>query len=185
MIRTSGVTTTKSRVFRALAAVFTILGGALTKHPSARAQTPEGAVALFMWGLEDGSRLAANKWAVEDDAGRTSAFEIKRFSECRYDVQIQKQLDSLRFDYALDFSSVTEYDAWLANSSSRVIIIKIEGIRWYSKKVVNLKDGRVLQMIKDGSIDANVATGGQSSAYGVPMRISVPITVGAVPSLER
>ena len=152
-------------MFRALAAAATILGGVSTTLPPARAQTPEEAVAFFMWGLEDGSRsspLAANKWAVEDADGRTSAFEIKRVSECRYDVHIQKEVASarLRFDYTLDFSSVTEYDAWLANSSGRAIIIKIEGIRWYSKKVVSVKNDRVLQMIKDGTVDANVAAGG-------------------------
>ena len=152
-------------MFRALAAAATILGGASTTLPPARAQTPEEAVAFFMWGLEEGSRsspLAANKWAVEDADGRTSAFEVKRVSECRYDVNIQKKVASakLRLDYTLDFSSVTEYDAWLANNSGMAIIIKIEGIRWYSKKVVNLDNDRVLQMIKDGIVDANVTAGG-------------------------
>ena len=155
-----------SRTFHSLVATAIIASCIAATLPPAHAHSPEDAVAFFMWGLEKtarASQLTPSKWAVEDRNGTTSAFVINRVSECRYGVQIEKQLatgDALRFDYSLDFSAVTEYEAWVANPDSRAIIIKIEGTRWYSKKVVNLKNGRVLQTIKEGVVDANVAAGG-------------------------
>jgi|RhiMetdeSRZDD1v2_1073273.scaffolds.fasta_scaffold1421397_1 hypothetical protein len=155
-----------SRIFHSLVAAAIIASFMAATLPPGHAHSPEDAVAFFMWGLEKttrASQLNPSKWAVEDRNGATSAFVIRRVSECRYDIQIEKQLatgDALRFDYSLDFSAVTEYEAWVANAGSRAIIIKIEGTRWYSKKVTDLKNGRVLQTIKDGVVDANVATGG-------------------------
>ena len=121
-----------------------------------------------MWGLEKSLRLGpigANRWSSAHYDGRLLVFEIRRLSDCRYHANVLKQLpDSsgtiLEFDYSLDFSEVTQYDAWVANNRTDAIIIKIEGTRWYNKRVVNPANARVLQDIKGGGVDVNLAAGG-------------------------
>lgn len=66
----------------------------------------------------------------------------------------------LKLQYSLDFSAVTEYDAWLANDRGKAIIIKIEGAGWYSMSVLNPTSDRVLEVIKSGNVVANVAASG-------------------------
>jgi hypothetical protein len=75
---------------------------------------------------------------------------------------IQNQLASgrLLFRYSVDFSRVIEYGVSLPGSSGTGIIIKIEGTSWYSTKVVNLENGRALQIVKDGTLHATTAAGG-------------------------
>lgn len=154
----------RTPAYRGLVATAVLLGGAWTTLPPADAT--ETAVGFFMWGLDEAARAgapAANRWTVEDGHGATSAFAIERVSACRYAVSIRKQLatgEMLRFDYALDFSAVSDYDAWVASSAGSAIIAKIEGTRWYSKRVVDLKSGRVLQTIEAGGVDANVVASG-------------------------
>ena len=77
-----------------------------------------------MFGLEEGegtTRVATNKWTVEGRDGAMSTYEVKRMTKCQFSGHVQRQVadtdNILRFDYLLDFSSVTEYDAWVANSS--------------------------------------------------------------------
>ena len=148
------------------AASVTLLAGA-SVLPTARAQSPQQAIAFLMWGLEEGPRVTAvstTKWIVQEGNGSRSTFDIKQVGACRYDAQIQRQManstEVLQFDYAFDLSAVTEYDAWIANQVHPAIIVKIEGTQWYSKRVVNLMSGRILQTIKDGSVHtAVVATG--------------------------
>lgn len=48
----------------------------------------------------------------------------------------------------------------VANRHTRAIIIKIEGTKWYSRRIVNLRTGQMLLAVKDGGVDANIAVAG-------------------------
>ena len=150
----------------AITALVALLGGASILPPT-RAQAPQQTVAFLIWGLQEGPSIMAvssTKWIVQEGDGSRSKFDIKQVGACRYDAQIQRQManstEVLQFDYAFDLSAVTEYDVWIANQLNPAIIIKIEGTGWYSKRVVNVVSGRILQTIKDGSVDAVVVATG-------------------------
>jgi hypothetical protein len=147
----------------ALLALVLMAAGQAGTSTTARVPSAEEKVAFFMLGVE-AAPLTANTWALEDRGGAISLLEIKQAGPCRYDIRIEKPLPNqagmFRFEYAVDFSLVTDYAAWVANGHSSAIIIKVEGTIWYSRKIVTLKTGQVLQTIKDGSVDANLAAGG-------------------------
>lgn len=141
----------------------------------ARVQRAEDAVAFIVWGLEERSKASAfsNKWAFHDSFGAELTFEIKQIGQCQYQVDVVKRPapggDLFRVEYTLDFSVVTHYDAWLANSTAGLVMIKIEGVKWYSKRLINLETGRAVQLVTHGNVDVNLAAGGSverlQSAY--------------------
>jgi hypothetical protein len=156
--RTSAASLTAFVVAIASSIPVTVLGGA--SLTPAGAQTPTELVALFVWGLEESptsKRTGKDKWVVTGPNSAISRFAIRRITECRYGAHLQQIASNgelVRLDYLLDFSAVTEYDTWMANGTGSSIIIKIEGIRWYSKRL-HLKNGDTRE-IGGGSVETNI-----------------------------
>ena len=130
------------------------------------AQSAEETVAFMLWGLEEGAkakRVADNLWEAEGHNGDRSIVGIQRLTDCRFRVSSQVQrvsaLDVLELDYILDFAAVRDYRAWFANASDQRIIVKIEGVSWYSKTVRSRATSRVVLSISGGSVDIYIAAG--------------------------
>jgi hypothetical protein len=153
------------RGWPALLAVAAILGGA--PIAPAAAQSAEEAVAIMLWGLEEGAktkRVGKSAWETEDADGDRSSLSIQRLTDCRFrvasEVQRGSTSDVLEFDYVLDFAAVNDYSAWFANGRDQRIIVKLEGHTWYSKTVRSGATGRVVYNVREGNIDTYIARGG-------------------------
>jgi hypothetical protein len=151
----------------ALLATAAILGAACLAPMPAAAQSAEETVAFMLWGLEQGAqtkRVADNQWEAEDHNGDRSSVGIQRLTDCRFRVSGQVRragaLDVLELDYILDFASVHDYSAWFANGRDQRIIVKIEGMSWYSKTVRSRATSQVVLSISRGSVDTYIAAGG-------------------------
>jgi hypothetical protein len=159
-----------------------LLGGAailavVSLRPSpTRAQSAVETVALMLWGMQGSSktkRMSETLWATEDQNGDRSTFGIVQLTGCQFrvsrEVRRAGMIDTLEFDYVLNFAAVNGYSAWLANGRDRRIIVKVEGQGWYSRTVRSKATGRVVYSIPAGNVDAYVANGGSverlQSAY--------------------
>ena len=108
--------------------------------------------------------MSETLWATEDQNGDRSTFGIVQLTDCLFrvssEVQRASMLDVLEVDYVLNFAAADSYSAWLANGHDRRIIVKIEGLRWYSKKVRSKATGQIVYNISAGSVGTFVADGG-------------------------
>jgi hypothetical protein len=132
------------------------------------AQSAAELVAFFVWGLERNTSIGrpdAPIWSVTLADGSVSRYEIRQVNVCTYDVAIERKTVDPRFDLRvhckLDLSAVNEYVAW--STPANRTIVKIDGKRWYTKRVFNARNGRLVQEIKNGSIEANAAFAGSAT----------------------
>jgi hypothetical protein len=137
----------------------------LSRMPAA-AQSAEETVAFMLWGLQNGSKIKRASfvlWEIEHETGDRCTLGIVRVTDCQFrvsrNVQRAGTLDVLEFDYVLNFAAVDSYSAWRANRHDDRIIVKVDGLGWYSKTVRSKATGRVVYSIPAGNVDAYVAPG--------------------------